>query len=164
MKILTIALFELRARLRMISTWVYFLLYAFLAGFWMVAAGGGLEHASLSVGSEKVFINAPYPLAVAITILGFTGVTVIAAVLGRSVQQDFEYGTFHFLLTAPIRKRDYFFGRFLGAYLTLALVFTGIAIGLQLGVHWPGVEASRITTFTAHAMLRPYVFTVLPNM
>jgi len=164
MKILTIALFELRVRLRMISTWVYFVLYAFLAGFWMVAAGGGLEHASLSVGSEKVFINAPYPLAVAITVLGFTGVTVIAAVLGRSVQQDFEYGTFHFLFTAPIRKRDYFFGRFLGAYLTLALVFTGIAIGLQLGVHWPGVETSRVTAFTAQAMLRPYVFTVLPNM
>jgi hypothetical protein len=35
--------------------------------------------------------------------------------MGRAVQQDFEYQTFHFFFTSPIAKRDYVLGRFLGA-------------------------------------------------
>jgi len=163
MNVLTIAVFELRSRVRLISTWVYWLLYAALGGMWMAAAGGAIEHATLIVGSEKMAINAPYPLAVAITILGFAGVIIIAAVMGRSVQQDFEYGTFHFLYTAPIRKRDYFLGRFLGAFVTLTLIFTGIAIGLEVGMHLPGVEATRLGPFALQSILRPYLFNVLPN-
>jgi len=160
----TIALFEFRQRLQRISTWVYCALYAFFGALWMTAAGGAIEHASVSVGSEKVFINGPYTLAVAVTILGFTGITVVAALAGHSVQQDFEHNTFHFLFTAPIRKSDYFLGRFLGAYLTLILIFVWIALGIEIGLHWPGVEPSRVTSFSWQAMLRPYLLTVLPNM
>jgi ABC-2 type transport system permease protein len=162
--ILNIALFELRSRLKLISTWVYCVMYAFLAGLWMAAAGGAIASASVSVGSDKIFINAPFPLAIAITVLGFTGVTVIAAMMGRAVQQDFEYGTFHFFFTAPIAKRDYFFGRFIGAFLTLLLIFTSIAIGLQIGAHWPGVDPTKVAPFSLPALLRPYLFTLVPNM
>ena len=31
----------------MVSTWVYFALYAFIAGLWMAAAGGALARASV---------------------------------------------------------------------------------------------------------------------
>src|SRR5579871_2162423 len=153
MTLWTIAVFELRNRLKRISTWVYFVVYAVLAALWMAAAGGAIEHASASVGSDKVLINGPFALGVIVTVIGFTGVTVIAALVGRSVQQDFEHNTFHFLFTAPIRKRDYFLGRFLGAYLTLVIVFTSIAIGVEIGVHWPGVEPTRIAPFSWQAML-----------
>ncbi|HEY3785447.1 MAG TPA: M1 family aminopeptidase [Steroidobacteraceae bacterium] len=163
MYVLTIAAFELRSRLKLISTWVYWLLYAALGGLWMAAAGGAIEHAMLAVGSEKLHINSPYPLAVAITVLGFTGVIVIAAMMGRAVQQDFEYGTFHFVFTAPIRKSDYFLGRFLGAFLALMVIFTGIAVGLEIGMHLPGVEAARVAPFTAQSVLRPYLYNVIPN-
>ena len=161
---LSIALFELRTRLRLISTWVYCVVYAFIAALWMAAAGGAIEHASLSVGSDKIFINSPYPLAVAVTVLGFTGVTVIASVMGRAVQQDFEQGTFHFFFTVPIRKRDYVFGRYLGACLTLLPIFACIAIGLEIGAHWPGVDPAKVAPFSLQALLQPYWYTLLPNM
>jgi ABC-type transport system involved in multi-copper enzyme maturation permease subunit len=160
---LSIAVFELRNRLKLISTWVYCVVYALLGGLWMAAAGGAIEHATVSVGSDKIFINSPYPLAVAVTALGFIGVTVIAAVMGRAVQQDFEYGTFHFFFTAPIHKRDYFFGRFVGAFLTLLLILLSIAIGLEIGAHWPGVDPVKIAPFSFQALVRPYLFTVVPN-
>ncbi|MGH8800470.1 MAG: hypothetical protein ACREX7_09505, partial [Casimicrobiaceae bacterium] len=130
MAMLTIAWFDFVRRLRMISTYVYFVLYTVIAGLWMAAAGGALSHATVSFGGDKVLINGSYALAVAIAILGFTGITVIGSVVGRAVQQDYEYGTYHFFFTAPIRKRDYFFGRLFGAYLTLALIFLGIAVGV----------------------------------
>ncbi|MDB5985706.1 MAG: putative rane protein [Nevskia sp.] len=160
---LTIAAFEFRARLRLISTWAYLALYTLIAGLWMAAAGGAFEHAHVSFG-DKIFINSPYPLAMGLTIFGFIGVTIVAAMMGRAVQQDFEHGTFHFFFTAPIRKRDYFFGRFIGAYLTLMLIFVGVAIGFQIGAHWPGVDPAKVAAFSLQSFVRPYLFTLLPNM
>ncbi|HKY90489.1 MAG TPA: hypothetical protein VJM11_05585, partial [Nevskiaceae bacterium] len=161
---LDIAAFELKSRLKLLSTYVYFLLYVVIAAFWMAAAGGAFEDASVSFGSEKVLINGPYALAQMLTLAGFMGVSVIAASMGRAVQQDFEHGTFHFFFSAPIAKRDYVLGRFLGAYASLLVVFAGIAVGAEIGVHWPGVEPTRVGEGSWSAYWRPYLFVLLPDM
>ena len=165
MTLLAIAWFDFRRRLRAVSTYVYIVLFAFFAGLWMAAAGGVFAGASISFGGDKVLINGTYALAVCIGFLGFAGVTVIGSVAGRAVQQDFEYGTYHFFFTAPIAKRDYFFGRLLGAWLTLILVFVCIVLGIVIGAHWPGIDAARVVaTPTWQSFLRPYLFLLLPNM
>ncbi len=165
MVMLSIAWFDFVRRLRMISTYVYLVLYAAIAGLWMAAAGGALSHASVNFGGDKVLINGSYALAIASAILGFTGITVVGSVVGRAVQQDYEYGTYHFFFTAPIRKRDYFFGRLFGAYLTLGLVFLGIAVGVLIGTHWPGVDPARVVTVPSwQSFVRPYLFVLLPNV
>ena len=165
MPLLTIAWFDFVRRLRMLSTYVYFVLFAVLAGLWMAAAGGALASATVNFGGEKVLINGPYALAIGIAFLGFAGVTVIGSVTGRAVQQDYEYGTYHFFYSAPIAKRDYFFGRLLGAYLTLFLIFASIALGVVVGTHWPGVDTMRIVADpTWQSFLRPYVILLLPNV
>jgi ABC-2 type transport system permease protein len=161
----TIAWFDFARRLRMLSTYVYFVLFAVLAGLWMAAAGGALASASVNFGGDKVLINGPYALAIGMSILGFAGVTVIGSIAGRAVQQDYEYGMYHFFFTAPIGKRDYFFGRLLGAYLTLVLVFLSIALGVTVGANWPGVDAARVVAHpTWQSYLRPYLFMIWPNM
>jgi len=165
MPLLTIAWFDFVRRLRMVSTYVYFVLFAALAGLWMAAAGGALSNAQVSFGGDKVLINGPYALAFGIAFLGFAGVTVIGSVAGRAVQQDFEYGTHHFFFTLPIAKRDYFFGRLIGAWMTLVLVFASIALGILIGSHWPGVDTARLVASpSAQSFLRPYLFLLLPNM
>ena len=66
--------------------------------------GGGrrLRRApSVSFSTDKVFINSPFALAQTVGLLGFLGVIVIAAVMGRAVQQDFEYQTLPLLLHEP---------------------------------------------------------------
>ena len=162
---LAIAWFDFSRRLRMVSTWVYFALYAFIAGLWMAAAGGALARASVSFGGDKILIDGPFALALGITVLGFTGVSVIGSVAGRAVQQDFEYSTYHFFYTAPLAKRDYFFGRLLGAQLTLALIFIGILLGVLIGVHWPGVDPARVVDAPSwQSFVRPYLFLLLPNV
>ncbi|MCC6192943.1 MAG: ABC transporter permease, partial [Burkholderiales bacterium] len=161
----TIAWFDFVRRLRTVSTYVYFVLFGVLAGLWMAAAGGALASARVSFGGDKVLVNGPYALAIGIAVLGFAGVTVIGSVAGRAVQQDYEYGTYHFFFTAPIRKADYFFGRLLGAWLTLVLVFASIAIGVVAGAHWPGVDGARIVAHpTWQSFARPYLFLLLPNV
>jgi len=160
---LTIALFELRSRLRLISTWVYFVLFAAIAALWIAAAGGAIPHANVVFGSDKVLINGTYALSQTVTVLGFMGVTIVAAIMGRSVQQDFEHGMFHFFYTAPIRKHEYYFGRFLGAWLTVAVIFTGIALGVFVGAHLPWLREGRAGPMDWQAVLRPYLFLQWPN-
>ena len=161
---LTIAGFEFRTRMQRVSTYVYFVVFTTLAALWMAAAGGAFASANITFSSDKVFINAPYAIAQTVTVFGVLGVVVIAAVMGRAVQQDFEHQTFHFFFSSPISKRDYFVGRYLGAVATLVFIFLGIALGVLIGVHWPGVDQTRLGPWSALSFVKPYGLMLLPNI
>jgi ABC-2 type transport system permease protein len=160
---LAIARFEAQQRLKLLSTWVYFAMFAALAMLWMAAAGGVFKEATVSFGG-RVMINAPRSIALTVAFLGCLGVIVTAALMGRSVQQDVEYETQHFFFSAPIAKRDYVFGRFLGAWITLAIVFFSIVLGAWLGTQLPGIEPSRLGPDGPAVYLQPYFLTLLPNL
>src|SRR5882762_9690533 len=125
----TIAGFEFRSRLKLLSTWVYFAVFFALAMLWMAAAGGLFKDASVSFGSGKVFVNSPFGIAQTVSILGLLGTTVMAAIMGRAVQQDFEYRTQSFFFTSPIAKSQYLGGRFIGALGVVIVVFSSIGLG-----------------------------------
>jgi ABC-2 type transport system permease protein len=162
--LLTIAAFEFRTRTKRISTWVYFTIFFALSMLWVAAAGGSIQGAIVSFGSGKIWINSPYALAQTVSFLGMVGLTVIAAVLGRAVQQDFEYRTEHFFFTAPIRKMDYLGGRFLGAVAVLIVVMSSIAFGGATGLLLPGIDPDRVGPFRLLAYATPYLTIVLPNL
>ena len=161
---LAIAGFELRTKLPRISTAVYFIVFATLSTLWMAAAGGVFESMKVAFSSDKVYINSPYAIAQTVTLMGLLGVVTIAAFMGRSIQQDFEHLTSHFFFTSPISKGAYLAGRFVGAAAILAVIFLGIAAGIVIGAHWPGVEAERIGPWSLGAFVRPYLVLLLPNI
>jgi ABC-2 type transport system permease protein len=158
-----IARFEARQRLRMLSTWVYFAGFLALGMLWMAASGGVFREMSITFGN-RVAIDGPRQIAMAAAMLGSLGVIVAAAVMGRAVQQDFEHEMHHFFFSAPLRKADYVFGRFLGAYATLAVIFSSIVLGLWFGTFIPGIGPERLGGAPAAAWLTPYLFTLLPNL
>ncbi len=161
--LLAIAQFEARQRLKLLSTWVYFAMFLALAMLWMAAAGGVFRDAHISFGG-RVFINAPRSISFTVAFLGSLGVVVTAAMMGRSVQQDFEHDMHHFFFSAPIRKHDYVFGRFLGAYAALAVVFSSIVLGAWLGTFIPGIQPDRVGPAGAWMYLQPYLVLILPNL
>jgi hypothetical protein len=160
----TIAGFEFRTRLARISTWVYFAIFAAVAVLWTAAAGGAISGAIVSFGSGKVWINSPYAIAQMYALLGLAALTVIAAVMGRAVQQDFEYRAEAFFFTAPIRKGDYLGGRFAGALAILAVILCAIPLGNLAGLLVPGIDADRVGPFRPAAYLIPYATTIVPNL
>jgi ABC-type transport system involved in multi-copper enzyme maturation permease subunit len=158
-----IALFEARQRLKLLSTWIYFFSFLALAMLWVAAAGGAFKDLTISFGS-RVLVNGPRQVALSSAVLGCFGIVVAAAMMGRSVQQDFEYETHHFFFSAPIPKFAYVFGRFFGALATMAVVYSSIVLGNLLGALLPGVDPSRVGPFTALAYVQPYFLTLLPNL
>ncbi|MFP5391990.1 MAG: ABC-2 transporter permease, partial [Gammaproteobacteria bacterium] len=161
--LLAIARVEARARLKLLSTWVYFAMFLALAMLWMAAAGGVFKDAQVTFGG-KVFINAPRSIALTVAFLGCLGVIVMAAMMGRSVQQDFEHDMHPFFFSAPIKKHDYVFGRFLGAAATLGIVFSSIALGAWLGSLLPGIEAERLGPGGLWRYVWPWLSITLPNV
>ena len=160
----TIARFEVATRLKRISTWVYFAVFLALAMFWVAAAGGVVPHASVSFGSGKVWINSPFAIAQTISFLGMFGLTVIAAIMGRSVQQDFEYRVEHFFFSAPIQKWEYLSGRFAGAIVVLLIILSSIAFGSLLAFLLPGLDPDRVGPMRPLAYIVPYFTVLLPNL
>ena len=159
----TIAAFEFRSRLKLLSTWVYFSVFLAIAMLWIAAAGGLFANASISFGSGKVAVNSPYALAQTVATLGLLGVTVMAAIMGRAVQQDFEYRAQSFFFTTPIAKLQYLGGRFIGAFGVLLVVFAGIGIGAFIATLLPGMDAERLGANRWAAYVLPYAWLLLPN-
>ncbi|HVO89317.1 MAG TPA: M1 family aminopeptidase [Casimicrobiaceae bacterium] len=163
-ELLAIASFELRMRLKRISTWVYFVTFLALAMAWTAAAGGAIKNANVVFGSGKVWINSPYAISQTVAFLGMLGLTVIAALAGRAVQQDYEYRTESFFFSAPIGKWQYLGGRFVGVLAVLMLVFAGIAIGVYAGTLLPNLDPDRLGPSRPLAYLLPYATVLLPNL
>ena len=92
------------------------------------------------------------------------GLSIIAAIMGRAVQQDFEYRVEHFFFTAPIRKWEYLAGRFAGAIVVLLVILSSIALGGALGLLLPGLDPDRIGPVRPLAYLLPYFTVLLPNL
>ena len=159
-----IALFEIKTRLSRISTWVYFGLFLLIAFLWIAAAGGLFKEANVTFGSGKVFVNSPFALATTVSVLGMFGLIIVATIMGRAVQSDFEYRTHHFLFTAPITKLQYLGGRFLGALAIVVAIFLSVGIGAFLATLLPGMDADRMGPNRFAAYLWPYVLILFPNV
>jgi ABC-2 type transport system permease protein len=159
-----IALFEFKSRLKLISTWVYFFVFFALAMLWMAAAGGLFKEANVSFGSGKVFVNSAFAVAQTVGFLGMFGVTVMSAIMGRAVQQDFEYRMQSFFFTTPITKAQYLGGRFMGAFAVVAFVFLSIVLGAFLGTLLPGMDAERMGPNRLAAYVMPFFTVLLPNI
>ncbi|MBS0446827.1 MAG: hypothetical protein JSR59_12865 [Proteobacteria bacterium] len=160
---LRIAGFEFRSRLRLLSTWIYFAVFFLLAMLWMAAAGGLFKSAAVSFGSGKVMVNSPFALMQTVVFLGLFGVSVMSAIMGRAVQQDFEYRTQHFFFTTPIGKTQYLGGRFLGALAVVLVVYAGIGFGAWTATFLPAMDATRIGPNRLADYLLPYAYVLLPN-
>lgn len=162
---IAIALFELRRRLKMLSTWVYFGVYLALGFILMNAAGGAWEAVVFSAGGGgKVLANSPYSLSAMLAYLGFTGVIISGAMMGQAVYQDFAVGSHTLFFTTPITKAQYLFGRFLGALLVLLVIFSSITVGAFVGSHMPWLQKHLVGPTVGAAYLWPYVTSVLPNL
>jgi ABC-2 type transport system permease protein len=163
--VLPIAAFEVRQRLRRISTYVYFAVFFALGAFFILAAGGAIAGASVDFGTGgKVNINSPWSLSMLMPLMAVFGVIITASLAGRAIHQDVDSDSTALFFTTPITRLDYLGGRFLGAFAVIALLSAAIGLGTFLASIAPWMPSSRIgpQRFVAYAM--PYLLVLIPNM
>src|SRR5271170_292247 len=130
--------FELKFRVKSISTYVYFALWFFLS-FLAIAAED-----FLNTGNDKILLNGPFSTSILYIVITFFGVIVIAAIFGSSILRDFQRDTFQIVFTKPISKFAYLGGRWAGSFITAIFCFSGLVFGEAAGTFAPWADHTRI--------------------
>jgi ABC-2 type transport system permease protein len=158
----TIARYEVRSELRLISTWVYFGLLFTLTFVMMAAMAGAWP--DFDLGSRVQLANAPRPVANLIAVISILAVPITSALAGRAVHRDFETRIHPLFFTTPVGKRAYLGGRYLGTVITNLLVFLAIPLGAMAAAAMPFTDPDRIGPFRLDAYAAPFALIVIPNV
>lgn len=145
--------FELKFRIKSLSTWVYFLVW-FTFAFLCVASE---NFGPVSFGNGKVLLNSAYANAYNDVGASLFGIIIVAAIFGTSMLRDFQRDTYQILFTKPISKFAYLGGRWTGSFLTTVFVFSGLLFGTYAGTFAPWADHTRIGPNHLWAYIQPFL-------
>ena len=102
-----------------------------------------LINTMLVMGAVSVFKNAPSVIQKYYGVMSLLCLLMTTAFLNATANRDFEHGMYQFIFTSPIKKRDYYFGKFIGATSIAMLPLLGVSIGALIGPFMPWAQAER---------------------
>jgi hypothetical protein len=144
-------LFELKLRLRSLSTYIFFLI-----PFSMMVLAVSVRGFDF-VGTGKVLVNGPFALTLGFTQITGFGTILIAAIFGPAILRDFQLDTYQLLFTKPISKFDYLAGRWAASLAVTILVFSGLIWGAMLGTFMPWADKERLAPIQLWTYLQPFL-------
>ncbi len=147
--------FEIKFRLKSLSTYVYFALW-FLLSFLAIAAED-----FISTGNGKQLLNGPFSNSILYTFFTLFGTIIIAAIFGTSVLRDFQRDTYQLIFTKPITKFAYLGGRWAGSFVTSVFAFSGMVFGELAGTVAPWADHTRIAPGHAWWYWQPFLVIVV---
>lgn len=163
--------FELRRRLKMLSSYVYALIL-FAGGFLLMAANAGLfRGVSTATGNERIHANGPHSIFGNLNVMALFGLFTVAAIFGQAAYQDFGTGTWPLIFTRNVKKLTYVLGRFFGAYLFSCVLFLSIAAGMFLAslvanglAHFELMKLAPLGAHRLDSYLWPYLIGIWPML
>ena len=152
--------FELHIQFRRPATYLYFAAV-------LIFSLGTFATGSVPL-SEKEHINAPYVLALWCAAMSMILAMIGSSVMGLPIYRDIEYRTQQYYLTYPISEGGYFWGRYLGAFISLLFIASGLIIGAYggtlLGPIMGWRYAEQYGTNAPAYYLHPFFTIALPNL
>ncbi len=147
--------FELKYRAKRLDTYIFFI---FIFLFSIVAVDFIYQGVDLGLVKKNA------PIIIARTMGALTGLTLMIAslIMGVPILRDFEYNMESLMFVNPIKKRDYLLGRFLGSFVVLLIVFTGLIWGNALGEFMPWRDPEELLPFNFMAYIQPFFTVVIP--
>ena len=144
--------FELRFRIKSISTYVYFLVWTAFSFLCVASESFGPVGGS----NGKVLLNGAWANSLNDFYACLFGMIIIAAIFGTSILRDFQRDTYQLLFTKPISKFAYLGGRWAGSFVTTLFAFSGMLIGTYLGTFAPWADHARIGPNHLSWYLQPF--------
>ena len=141
------------------ATWIYFGLI-FILPIILVST----DAVKIVGGGEQTKENAPQAIAFMEIVFSYLFMMITSAVMGVAVLRDFEFNTEALMFSTPIKKLDYLFGRFLGSFMVLILIFSAMILGFTIGEFMPSRDATKLLPYSFWHYLQPFLILVLPNL
>ena len=154
-----IFLFELRFRMRQVSTYLFFFVL-FLLTFLFVTT----DVVKIGGGDGQIKVNAPIVLGQVVGIMGALGAVIASALVGTAIYRDFEAQVHELFFTTHLSRAAYFFGRFFGALVVTLFVYSGLLFGVLLGSLMPWVDKNSLGAFRIESYVNVFLVILLPNV
>ena len=148
--------FELQYRIRRPDTYIYFLVI-FISSLYAV----NFIHEGLS---KNINENAPFIIANTMIIMSAAFMMITSMIMGVAAMRDFDHQMEPLMFINPIKKSDYLMGRFLGSFVVLIFIFSGMLFGMMLSEFMPWKEAISLQPFNYWNYLYPFLSIVLPSV
>ncbi|MDI1363284.1 MAG: ABC transporter permease subunit, partial [bacterium] len=153
-----IAGFELRYQLKSPVFWVVAVIF-FLLAFGLTT----ISQISIGLGSND-HRNGPYALAQDHLIFSIFYMFVTTAFVANVVVRDDETGFGPILRATRIRKFDYLYGRFTGAFAAAAISFLAVPLAVLVGSWMPWVDKEMLGPNLPGAYAFAYLVLALPSL
>ncbi len=149
--------FEIQYRLKRPETYLFFL-------FIFLFALGGVEF--VFEGKSLGLVKKNAPIVVAKTMAAITGILmmIVSLVMGTPVLRDFSYDFQALMFVNPISKKDYLVGKFLGSFIILLFIFSGLLWGMILGEYMPWRHSDDLLPFQLKTYVYTFLTLVLPGL
>jgi ABC-2 type transport system permease protein len=153
-----IAGFELRYQMRSPVFWVAF-------GIFFLLTFGATTIPQIHIGSSgATHVNAPYAILQELAVMNVFAIFALTAFVANVVVRDDETGYGPIIRSTRIRKFDYLFGRFTGAFIAGALMILAMPLGILVGSLMPWLDPVKVGPFRPEDYIFAYGVMVLPTL
>jgi len=129
----------------------------------LVFAAVSSDELTIGGGTGSVHKNAPYVIQQYYGVFSLLCLLMTTAFMTAAANRDFNSGMYQFVFTSPIRKYEYFYGKFIGAVTIAMIPLLGVSLGALLGPLMPWVEPERYGGANLSAHLQGIVSLAIPN-
>lgn len=119
-------------------TWIFLFISTML-----VMGAVSSDNVSLGGGVGSVHKNAPYVVQTYYGVMSLICLLMTTAFMNASANRDFAHGMYQFVFSSPIKKRDYYFGKFIGATTIAMIPLLGVSLGSLIGPLMPWAQPER---------------------
>lgn len=121
------------------------------------------DHVTIGEKFASLHKNAPYVIQSYYGVFSLIALLMTAAFMNASALRDFNSGMDQIVFSSPIRKRDYYFGKFIGAATISMIPLLGITLGSLIGPLLPWAQHGRYGEVIWQGHLQGLLVFGIPN-
>ncbi len=140
-------------------TWILFSINALLI-FGAVYS----DNITIGGGVGSVHKNSPHSIQAYYGVMSLLGLLMTTAFMNATANRDFQYNMYQLVFSAPIKKWEYFFGKFIGAYTMAIIPILGVSVGSLIAPLMPGLQPERYGPAMLNGHVLGLVGFALPNI
>jgi aminopeptidase N len=153
-----VAAFELRYQLKSPVFWIATII-VFLLTY------GSVTIDEIQIGAtSNVHVNSPAALINVCLVFSLFFMFLSTALVANVVVRDDDTGYGPIIRATPITKFDYLYGRFVGAWVAVALAFLAVPLAVLVGSAMPWLDPEKVGPFRAQDYLYVYAVVALPSL
>ncbi|HMP99534.1 MAG TPA: M1 family aminopeptidase [Cyclobacteriaceae bacterium] len=150
--------YELKYWVKTPMLWIFFIIVSLLV-FGAVSS----DQITIGGGVGSVYKNAPSVIQAYYALMSLICLLMTTAFMNASANRDFSSGMHQFVFTSPIKRKNYFFGKFIGAFIIAVIPLLGVSFGALIGPLMPWVQPERYGDVIWSGHLQGVLSFAIPN-